>query len=303
MKRALKLTLLFLIPILGIALIFPQSCCAKKKWYSVKPDGVPAYLRFGKESKALRYYRVSDVEVVKLTVYGPTTLKVWSRLGLKENDKGDYYYTIEIKRDGEVDSEFVTKTSMSSLRFLSPTVLPGKKRSFQIRVPKGKHVYEFRLVDTAGRNAYLRFYKTKEKARVSRVLLQPREFKDVINTVVSEKLSKYYVADEDNPLELDIIGPTTIKGYSRVNFNSKMKGKIKYSFDIYEDGKLITTESASSSKSDYYYKNNPKLVPSIADIFRFRVPAGKHTYRIEVKNGAPAGISFRLLIPKRDLDN
>ncbi|MCP4631469.1 MAG: hypothetical protein GY855_00975 [candidate division Zixibacteria bacterium] len=286
-----------------IAFVFIQESSAKTKWRSVKPNGKPEYLRYGTEADKYRYYKISQGNTVKVTVYGPTTLKIATRLGMDQGEGAEVQYGVNVFNKGMLVRDYVTKTSNLNKTFLNSNIYSGKKRHFQIKVPKGKHLYEFRVQNSETRDIYIRLYKDLRKKKVKRVQIQPFKYKEVMNTVVSEKLSKYYLADKNNPIELQIIGPTTIQGYSRLNFTKDMKGKAKYSFAIYQDNELLDEYAGSASKSSYYYKNKTEVVPSVADKFQIKVPSGKHKYTIKVYNGSPAGISFRFLMPENDLKN
>ncbi|MBD3168650.1 MAG: hypothetical protein GF307_04150 [candidate division Zixibacteria bacterium] len=280
-----------------------EALAKQNKWRGVKPEGTPEYLRFGKKGQKLRYYKISENKTLKFVIYGPSTAKVWTRLGLNKTEKGDIYYTVVVKEKGEIVDDHVTKTHMSSMRFDSELVYPGVKRTFTFKVPKGKHTYEIGLTDARGHDAYIRVYKERKKKKVKRVLIQPREYKEVLSTVISERLSKYYLAEKDKPVEIEVIGPTKLKGYARLNFDATMKGKEKYAFEIFEDQKFLKEIKGITTKSDYHYRNKTDVIPSIAKIFYLDVPDGKHKYTFRITNGTRAGMSFKLLMPEKDLTN
>lgn len=95
------------------------------------------------------YYRFSESAPLKLSVIGPTKLKLLTRLEYTSLMKGRISYRICVKEDGKTKNSF----SLCGIKSESAEykkkggLIPGKANEIYINVPKGLHNYEIVPLD------------------------------------------------------------------------------------------------------------------------------------------------------------
>ncbi len=109
------------------------------------------------------YYRSGHQDSVRLSVIGPTTIKVLARLEFDPTMIADQKFRIHVLEDGTEKHIYPLRSEPSEVaeyREISETIV-GKGAKFFIEVPRGKHDYCFKIIDN-GRNVLLRFYIPSE---------------------------------------------------------------------------------------------------------------------------------------------
>jgi len=96
------------------------------------------------KEKERQYYRATKDKVVKAEVLGPTKLKVTTRLGFTPKMKGEQTYGIEVF-DGREKREYAFKAKKSDVASYGDRIC-SVGRTFIVKVPKGRHTYEFKPV-------------------------------------------------------------------------------------------------------------------------------------------------------------
>ncbi len=105
------------------------------------------------------YYRVGHQDSLTLNVIGPTSVKVLARLEFDPTMFADQKFRIRVLEDGNEKQVYPLRSAPSEVAQyleMSETVV-GKGAKFFIEVPRGKHEYQFEIIDN-GRNVLLRFY-------------------------------------------------------------------------------------------------------------------------------------------------
>ncbi|MBU1636329.1 hypothetical protein KKC97_01515 [bacterium] len=104
------------------------------------------------------YYRVSDKDRVVLKLVGPATMKVLSRIEFDSQMQGKQKWKIQLLEDGSEKRVYnlsATKSEVNAYRE-EIDLVPSHAEIFFIEIPKGEHVYEFKLPENH-RSAILRF--------------------------------------------------------------------------------------------------------------------------------------------------
>jgi hypothetical protein len=110
------------------------------------------------KEKMITYYVASKSKNVTLTVVGPTTLTVTTRLNFEPSMTGRQGYTVHVaegNRQAARQALFTTKSMASYYRELKD-VVAGKPETFSVEVPEGKHTYVFSLLETAAKSVSLK---------------------------------------------------------------------------------------------------------------------------------------------------
>ncbi len=111
------------------------------------------------KEEEVTYYRVGEQDTVRLSVIGPSTIKVLCRLEFDPTMITEQKFRVRIFEDGSEKQVVPLRSAPSEVaeyREMSDKI-PGKAAKFFIEVPKGKHDYTFQIMDN-GRNALLRFF-------------------------------------------------------------------------------------------------------------------------------------------------
>ena len=110
------------------------------------------------DGKNLKYFECSKNIPLQLEAFGPKTLRIISRLEFTERMGSQESYRIHVKSGKKVVGTyfFNTERSGSSKIKNRPDKVPGKWRSCEIKVPKGKHDFSIEVFDE-GKTALTRF--------------------------------------------------------------------------------------------------------------------------------------------------
>jgi hypothetical protein len=118
-------------------------------------SAVPLVLR----EDEVTYYRVGNQDSLKLSIIGPTTVKVLARLEFDPTMFAEQKFRIQVYEDGLIKQIYPLRSKQSEVaeyREISTKVV-GNGAKFYIEIPRGKHEYKFEIVDN-NRTVLLRFY-------------------------------------------------------------------------------------------------------------------------------------------------
>jgi hypothetical protein len=111
----------------------------------------------------LPYYLVDTTGGVSLNVAGPAQLIIYCRANYDKNMRGKSKFTLGMYESGKEAAQFpgavkmATKTEFLELGELVPSTL----NTYTFNVPVGKHIYQFKKIDSASPNLALRFKTAK----------------------------------------------------------------------------------------------------------------------------------------------
>jgi hypothetical protein len=208
---------------------------------------------------------------------------------MDKKDAGTYSYTAE---------------KASGVKFKDKNdVIPGKKKVLYLKIPEGIHTFTFLLSEPAGSNSYARFYvKTKSK-KIVMTSMTPQSYSQVTTEILGDQEIIYYVATYTQPIRMRIFGPTKVQVINRLDYDITMKGKQNYSITVLENGKQVSIEKFSTSKSSLgYYRDRTQIVPGDDKKFFLSVPEGEHIYDFQLSGTSAKSAALRFMIPEDDLD-
>ena len=114
--------------------------------------------RKGGDSKASYWYKLSSKNnEYQFEVEGPTSIRIFTRLGNPSINSDENNYTLFVKEDGlDIGTYFFNSdaSSISNLRTSKQKI--GKWKTCWINVPKGKHYYTIRRGKLADKSIYLK---------------------------------------------------------------------------------------------------------------------------------------------------
>ncbi|HOX25169.1 MAG TPA: hypothetical protein PLL30_13695 [Candidatus Krumholzibacteria bacterium] len=129
--------------------LFRQVKRQRDHWVAFAPEhyGEIRHLQFANGNESAYYHFDADTPL-GLTVSGPTTLRVATRLDFDHLMNGGQTYALQVAIDGTVwrTFHFDSDRLASALYVERPDILPGERKELTIAVPRGRHAVEIRCV-------------------------------------------------------------------------------------------------------------------------------------------------------------
>ncbi len=291
--------------IFGVCLIFQMfTLDLFADWKLGKPEsGKKISLEI--DGKNRTYWKLSSKQATKIIVNGPGELKVITRLQLAKGELEGIYSFISW-RDGK-DRELIARaTSVSKISFNPENtgLAIGESRTILYDIPPGKHAFKFKVPENQKEKVYVRFLlNDRSNEDETYIAYLPRKFPQEVKVVIKEKEYIYYRSNSNTSIELEVIGPTTIKCISRLEFNHTMHGEKPYRVQVKEGHKpILTTPHTATISGTASLTDRTDTVLSKGSILFIDVPKGKHTYRISTPDHG-LDVLFRFYLPQSDLGN
>lgn len=128
---------------------FNQKKSKKHKWIEFQPTNKCESVSLIVNESPVSYLRFTKSNPMKISINGPTDLKVLTRNENNYEMRGRINYRISVKEDGKVLNTYLISTERSETAVYKENdkLVPGKAKDFIIKVPKGKHTYEIIPLD------------------------------------------------------------------------------------------------------------------------------------------------------------
>ncbi|MEM9555718.1 MAG: hypothetical protein AAGC60_15800 [Acidobacteriota bacterium] len=251
------------------------------------------------------YELLSEQEARVVTVRGPGELRLISRAQFRPADEPARDYTLRVRVDGGAWQEIVyerverSRTAM----FRDGTLgMPGQLMEYRIQLRRGFHNVEVLPAPGSPKIYFRHLFKPKKARKRSWVSLAPLGDPELVELVIRETFVTYYRNDPGRPFELDVIGPTELRVFTRVENTPEMRGRIHYRLQVREDDRVINTFQLSSRRSQVaLYAENDELVPGRASEIVIPVPPGRHRLKILPLDPNKSSLLARFMLPKEDL--
>jgi hypothetical protein len=136
---------------------------AKSKFGAIAPYQFDKQVTLLSSKSAITYYLVNSEGGVSLNVVGPTKLKIYCHAAYSQTMQGRTKYTLAMYEDRSEVAQFpgAVKTS-SKVQFKELNdLVPSTLSTYIFNVPDGKHVYEFKEVESAAPELAVRFKISK----------------------------------------------------------------------------------------------------------------------------------------------
>ena len=240
-----------------------------------------------------------------VTVRGPGELRLISRAQFGPADDDGLDYALRIRVDGGAWQEVLyerVKRSRTAMFRDGTLGLPGQLMEYRIQLRRGFHNIEVQPV-AGGPKIFFRYlFKPKKARKRSWVALEPLGDPVLVELVIRETFVTYYRNAPGRPFELDVIGPTELRVFTRVENTPEMRGRIHYRLQVREDERVINTFQLSSRRSQVaLYSDNDELVPGRASEIVIPVPEGRHRLQILPLDPNKSSLLARFMLPAEDL--
>lgn len=294
--------LCFALLALSTLALLPQEAAAA--WRSLTPADSAGDVCLAVKGESFDYALLDPAKPAVMDVRGPRKIKVVSRYLFGAGDSGTGVYTLRVLMDGEE----VLRRSYSSELVTGATRCSGggeaaALRSTTIKVPTGKHqIQVYAEVEGEGRAA-ARFYREVKRAKTRDVAFAPEQYASVAKLqFASGSTSTYYHFHADSPLAFTVTGPTTLKVYTRLDFDHRMNGAQGYALELLRDGVSVNTYHYQAEKLESAaYVGRPQVLPGDRKLLRVPVPRGRHRYELRCVRPEACGIGAQILIPEADV--
>ena len=236
-------------------------------------------------SKRRVYYSIKKEGLV-YQINGPTRTEFISRLPVlkkKNNSHGFNYVIILNQKDTiKVNHRYKVESSVRSIQH--PKHRYTYSGNYFINLPKGNHTVEIFQGGDLKYPVLLRLLsKEFEAPNKNQEILMPMVHKNSVTIDLDGKNIKYFECSKNIPLQLEAVGPKTLRIISRLEFTEKMGTQESYRIHVKSGKKVIgtyffNTERSGSSKIN----NRPERVPGKWRSCEIKVPKGKQVFSIEV---------------------
>jgi len=283
--------------ILVAAGLLVASAVEASQWKQATPiQGTTSEQPVVIKGKSGTYYRAAGL---RLNVTGPGALRVISRWVGPRPTRRDTSYSISIVGG----TRRVTKAYTSRKSGIAG--IPGRKlwvsrsRTTYVTIPPRTTQITIACSD---KNVYVKPLFSEKPSVLGKLMAKsPDRYAEVVRLERKEREVKYYRATSQSPVELEIIGPTTLVMYSRLEFTFDMKGIQNYQVQIVENSQVVHSFTWSAERSDVTrYLDRDDLVPSAGKRGLIQVPAGIHRWSFK-PGSALDNILLRFLIPEKDI--
>lgn len=278
-----------------VCLVVPGSWATQ--WRPVTPiHGTTSPETLVVQGKALPYYRASGL---RCNVTGPGTVKVVSRWVGKRPAGKDTTYTLSITGGVRKVSKTFTSHRSPLAGVKDRKLWVSRSRVTFVRLPPRTAHLVFTASDP---RVYVRVLFSPNPSPLGQLTLKtPDRYADVVRLERKEVEVKYYRATYDTPVELEVVGPTSLVMFSRLEFTYDMKGLQNYQVQVIENAQVIHSFTWTTTRSDVTrHLDRDDLVPSPGRRCVIQVPPGVHRYSF--KPASPSeSILLRFFIPVKDL--
>ena len=267
--------------VLFFALVYSTE--ANTKFSFLKPNKHGKLTKIQVKGRDWTYYRLDKSHPLEISIEGPVELRFITRLDMEQHKSGQKIDYKIYCRTGNKKTHFTHSAVISKGIEFSATGVGkiGAGEDFNLSLPAGTHKVKLYLAKNDKSIIYIR--PLQEKKRVSS---DPKR-----------------VGNQDS-LNLRIIGPSTIKAFSRLEYDVTMNGEKNYRLQVYEDGSLKNTFLLNTiiSETAVYMEQNADKILSRGDDFYIEVPKGVHEYTFKVLDSGRSSL-LKFYIPEKDLKN
>lgn len=229
------------------------------------------------------YYKL-EKEKLTYEINGPVRLKIYSRsvYSRKSSESQPYGFQVQINGDKPININHKQRLTSSVKSSMHPNHYYSRSAVDYVNVPPGKHKVHL-LVDKKTKPVLVRVLDIDLKPEGSKKRLSPLEQASPVSVKANGKSIKYYELSADNPLYVQLEGPTNFELVTRLAFQPWMGREQDYRLQIWRDGKLAGTFYFSGERSEVSsVVGRDDIVPGKWRSCYVPVPKGEHKLKIKI---------------------
>ncbi|MEM7050262.1 MAG: hypothetical protein AAF604_11420 [Acidobacteriota bacterium] len=251
------------------------------------------------------YVLLSPSKSTLITVKGPGELRLLSRPRFRPTSSEAQGYSLLVRVDGGAEQEVrYDKVERSRTAMFRDGTLgvPGRLQDYFLRLGRGYHNIEVRPATGSPQVFFRHLFKPSKERRRSWVPVTPRGAPELVELVVRETIVPYHRNAAGKPFSLEVIGPTELRIFTRLENTPEMRGRIHYRLQVRRNGQVVNTFQVSSRRSEVTtYRANDELVPGRAAEIAVPVPEGRHRFEIDPLDPNKRSLLARFMLPREDL--
>lgn len=296
--------LLVLIALLG-ALLGALPAAARTSWVSVRDLDGGDDLCLVVDSRRFTYTELVPGETATATIHGPRRLKLIARYLFTAAEDRRQPYTVTVAVDGrEVLSKTFTGEPLATVSRCRGAGEVSALRKGYVEIPAGRHQVTIGCGTAGAGEVAVRLFRRVRRTRDRWMSLAPESYAEIRELeFASGSRSTYYALTADQPLELPVHGPTTLRVRTRLDFDHRMNGSQNYTLEVRCDREIWRTFHFDATRlSSAVYVDRPDILPGSRREFTISVPRGSHLVAIHCLRPEACGVAVTVDLPRRDLE-
>jgi hypothetical protein len=290
--------------LLGCSLALVSNLALGAGWRSVKPQEYIEDQIITVSGQEHTYYVLDGEKPTVLSVRGPRQVKIITRYLFAPADPPELKYRVRVLVDGsEVLRKRFTAAVKAGVSSGDAAGAVAALRKCLVDIGTGTHTLQvFCEPEGSGRIA-ARFYRESKRQKTIDVAFAPEVYDAAYQLqFASGSQSLYYHFGADAPLAFSVTGPTTLKVYTRLDFDHTMNGSQSYTIEVYCDGQLQRSYHYHTQKlNSALYLERADILPGSRKSMRIPVAKGTHRYEIRCVRPENCGIAAQIRIPRVDI--
>ncbi len=290
---------------LGIALAGPSLGRAATSWVSIRDVSAPGHVKIESGGLVNDYVLLRPGEPAVFQVRGPRQVKIVARYLFTPEEADGQPFDFRVLLDGSetLRKSFTARIHERTHPAGDPRAAVSALRRGYVDVGTGLHTLQvFGSSSGAGRVA-ARFFQISHRSGSAFVPFAPANY-DAVCTLQFESgsHSTYYHFGAGTPLVIKVTGPTTLRVYTRLDFDYTMNGSQAYSLEVLANGEPWKSFHYHTHKlSGAAYVERPDVLPGSRKLLRIPVPRGPQRYEIRCLRPEGCGVAVQVLLPRADL--
>ena len=284
-----------------LVLVLTLAAAAHAAVRFLQPEGGERiYLTVAGKSRL--YFKTDAGVSARVDAVGPGELKLIVRAIPRASDMTAVAYTITVSEGKRELKRATVETVPIATRWTDTEQSATQSRSLTLVLPEGEHRLDVRLDSKDAVAAGIRYVFRGAGGQLSP--LQAGGGTETVVILVKEKPLDYYVTDASHALDVDLIGPTSIRVVSRLVFPDGARGEQNYAVTVERNGEPLMERSFVTTKSDVTEcEEHPDWILGKSRTFKVDIPKGKHRVLFRPSKTSSPGVALRLSIPSEDITN
>lgn len=265
-------------------------------------SGARMWLSIGGKNRL--YFRVESGETTAVQVRGPGEIKCYVRAVAGSASPETIAYSLVISEGNHRLRTVETETVPSSMKWKHGDEIAAKSRSFRLKIPDGDHLFRIAFESKDATAAGIRYVFREAAAHSEQLSLHAVGKRESVTLLVKEKPLDYYVADEQSPVNVNVIGPARLRIVSRLVCPRGARGNQRYTINLQRDGQPLPDKTLVTTKSSVVEcESHPDWILGKSKTFYVEIPKGTHVIALRLANADAPGVALRFSIPKEDTAN
>ncbi len=235
-------------------------------------------------SENRRVYYDLESDPLTYLINGPVRLKIYSRsvYARKTSESQRYNFTVRIDEGNPINIQHTQRITTSVKSSMHPNHYYSRSAIDYLNIPAGPHEVHF-YRDKKSKPTLIRVLEIDLKPEGSKKRLEPLEKATPVSVQANGKSLRYFELSNDNPLYVQVDGPTNFEVITRLAFQTWMGREQDYRLQVWDNGKLAGTFYFSGERSEVStVAGRDDLVPGKWRSCYIPITKGQHKLKIKL---------------------